>query len=517
LNLFLVREVSEIRGDISQGLGVVGTIAKEEAEVRILDNNSLNITHSSDQIIEKIRKFNPDVVGFHVHTHNIYKTGILVNKLKETLPNICLIAGGLHAFYEPEEIMDLGVHIVAVEEADLTIIPLLKAIKGSETAGNRFQIDGALSDKLEKIPGLIFFNAEESKRKNTGKPNYIQNMDDLPFVDYSLFNLDDYIKKPTDAHYVTNTLLTLRGCPFTCTFCQGETKSAYNIPRQNSPEYRLKYIQYLMEHHGHEYFIFYDSNFTINRKKTLEFCKQMVDSGLNKKVKFWCETNVALKLDRELASALKEAGCSDVALGIERLNPQSMKKIGKSVSRTVIDETIHNLHEVGIRVSANALLGFPFDTQQSIKEEEALFTEILEHVDVVMVSVVLPLPGTAIYNQTDNKKWYMDQKYIEWRPPFYQLAYHYTDGNAWYANYFGLSEDTMGAIRGMRERMHIRSIEKVNNPIVSFLFILVQLFGKLSLAIFKRSHLAERIILAPVRITYAFLWKFMVSKFYLNR
>jgi anaerobic magnesium-protoporphyrin IX monomethyl ester cyclase len=518
LKLFLIREVSEVNGDISQGIGLIGTIAKEEATVSILDNNSFHITHPIKTIIKKIEKFDPDVIGFHIHTHNMYKTWELIREIQSSFPHICLIGGGIHAFFEPEEILDIGAHIVAVEEADLTINPLLRALKGTIHRNQPFKINSDLSEKLTKIPGLIYHDDATSTRKNTGRPNFVTDLDELPFVDHSLFNLEDYIFKPSDGHYVTNTLVTQRGCPFSCSFCQGvDEEGAYKMLRENSPEYRLAYMKYLVEQHGHNYVLFYDANFTVNNKKTLEFCNLLIESGLNKTVKFFCETNVKIKIDKKLADAMAEAGCTDLALGIERLTNDAQKQILKVTDNKLIKERVHNLNSAGIRITANALIGFPFDTVATIKEEERRFVGLLDEVDSIMVSVVLPLPGTKLYEETDKKKWYIGEEYGKWKSPFYQRAYHYVDGNAWHANYFNLDDHTMAAIRGMRERMHAKSIKSVNNKFISFLFFFVEILAKGSLFLHKISPMAERVVFGPIEWCYDYLWKFMVQTYYVSR
>jgi anaerobic magnesium-protoporphyrin IX monomethyl ester cyclase len=518
VKLLLIREVSEVSGDISQGIGLIGTIAKEEATVRIIDNNSYHVTHSVKTIIKKIREYNPDAVGFHVHTHNMYKTGELIKEIRRYMPHICLIGGGIHAFFEPEEILDLGVDIVAVEEADLTINPLLRALKGAVDHDKAFKIGRELSGKLSQIPGLIYFDDDAGERKNSGRPNFITDLDALPFIDHSIFNLEDYILKPSDGHYVTNTLVTQRGCPFSCSFCQGvDEEGAYRMLRENSAEYRLKYMKYLVDKFGHNYIMFYDANFTINHKKTLEFCNLLIESGLNKSVTFFCETNVKIKFDAKLAKAMAAAGCTEIALGIERLTKESQEQILKVTDYNLIMERIHNIHSAGIRITANALIGFPFDTVESIEEEGRRFNGLLDRVDSIMVSVVLPLPGTKVYEETGKKKWYVGEEYGRWRPPFYQRAYHYVDGNAWHANYFDLDKQTMAAIRNMRERMHAKSIAKVNSRLISILFFFVELLAKVSLFLFNRSPMVERVVFAPIEWSYNFLWKFMVQKYYVSR
>ena len=518
MKFLLIREVSEVNGDISQGIGLIGTIAKDEATVRILDNNSFHITHPIKSIINKVREFDPDVIGFHIHTHNMYKTGELIREIQRHFPHICLIGGGIHAFFEPEEILDLGTHIVAVEEADLTINPLLRSLKGAVNRDKPFKINSDLSEDLAKIPGLIYFDDDAVKRVNTGRPNFITDLDVLPFIDHSLFNLEDYIFKPSDGHYVTNTLVTQRGCPFSCSFCQGvDEDGAYKMLRENSPEYRLSYMKYLVEQHGHNYVLFYDANFTVNNKKTLEFCNLVIESGLNKTVKFFCETNVKIKIDKKLANAMSEAGCTDLALGIERLTHEAQTQILKVTDYNLIKERVNNINSAGIRITANALIGFPFDTVATIEEEERRFYGLLDQVDSIMVSVVLPLPGTKVYEETGKKQWYIGEEYGKWRSPFYQRAYHYVDGNAWHANYFDLDDQTMAAIRGMRERMHAKSIERVNNRFISFLFFFVEILAKGSLFLFNISPVAERVVFEPIEWCYDYLWKFMVQTYYVSR
>jgi len=515
LKLFLIREASEIKGDISQGLGIVGTIAKEAAVVKILDNNSHHKQYSNAEILRKIREFQPDIVGFHVHTHNIFNTGTLIANISETFPNICLIAGGLHTYSEPYEVADLGVHIVAVEEADETILPMLTALRMFVGNDSPFTISDALASELRKIPGILFNNGSRTEWENTGKALYIKDLDRIPFVDHDLFNLKDYIKGGNDHHYVTNTLLTQRGCPFSCSFCQGQPDGIYRKVRHNSVAYKLEYIRHLVEKYGHDHVLFYDANFTLDRKITLEFCRAMVESGLNKKVTFWCETNVVLPIDDELAQALKRAGCSEIALGVERLTPDALQRIRKNRDMEVIKNNILTLSRAGINVTANALVGFPFDTKRTIKEEERVYTEIMDNVHSVMVSVLLPLPGTEVYAQTRYKKWYLDKTHMSWKPPFYHFAYNY-NGDAWHANYFNLDADTMAAIRGMRERMYYKNMKKLNNRFVDFLFAILKMLGSLSFYLFRKSPVIERMLFGSVKYVYFSMWKIMVNRFYLR-
>ncbi|MBF0195818.1 MAG: B12-binding domain-containing radical SAM protein [Magnetococcales bacterium] len=514
MKFLLLREHSEIKGNISHGLGLIGTIAKEVATVKIIDNNSFYKTYSIKQLIEKIRLFEPDVIGFHIHTYNVHITRLLITEVRLIFPHICLIGGGLHAYYRPAEILEIGIHICAKEEADLTIIPLLRALQlANENPTDNFYVTPVLADKLKLISGLIF-NQEGSKEYiDTGRPEFIKNLDELPFIDHDLFNLEDFILSPVDANHVSNTLLTQRGCPFSCSFCQGPDNSAYMMVREASPEYKIRYIEYLIEKHGHDRVNFYDANFTLNRKKAIAFCDLMIESGLNTKIKFTCSTNVAGKIDQQFAAKIEEAGCVVLSLGVERLDPESLQKIGKNKKFHLVMDNIKIWSKTNIQVDVNAMIGFPFETVETIKKEESSFAEILDLVDSIMAYIVIPIPGTKIYEETDKQRWYMQEPYASWDPPFYHTVYNH-EGDAWKRNYFNLDKKTMRAILSMKERMYGRIIQKVNSPLLSFLFLLLQILAKISLAIFTVSPRLEKILFFPVRAVYTFLWKNMAEKYY---
>ena len=514
MKLLLIRESSGVRGDISQGMGIVGTISKKFAQVKILDNNSHYKIYSNKEILKAIRKYHPDIIGFNVHPHNIFLTGKLITRIKEYFPEICLLAGGLHTYSEPYEVADLGVHIVAVEEADLTILPLLKILQPHTKNVAPFFIAEELATGLRQIPGILFFNGESKNWENTGPAPYLENIDSVPFIDYELFNLKDYIKRTDDHHYVTNVIITQRGCPFRCPFCQGRSGGIYGKVRNSSAQYKIDYIRHLVNKYHHDHIIFYDANFTLDRKIISEFCKQMVDSGLNQRISFWCETNVALPIDHRLAQELKTAGCREIGLGVERLTQDGLHNIRKNKNYELIKTNIATLKETGIHVTANALIGFPFDTCKTIGEEEKRFTRLLDSVHSVIVSVLLPLPGTEVYAKTHLKKWYLDETRMLWSPPFYHFAYTYNDGDAWSANYFDLEKKTMDAICRMKENLYTQSIHKLGNPVIDFLFAITRILAQVSLILYRKSPFLERLLFAPIKLVYLNMWKTMVNRFY---
>ncbi len=81
-----------------------------------------------------------------------------------------------------------------------------------------------------------------------------------------------------------------RGCPFTCSFCsQWKFWRDYRV---RDPKKVVDEIQTLYERYQVRFFILADEEPTINRKKFIEFCEELIDRGLNEKVTWGINTRV---------------------------------------------------------------------------------------------------------------------------------------------------------------------------------------------------------------------------------
>ena len=105
-----------------------------------------------------------------------------------------VVIGGIHAHFMPDEALGHADFVVR-GEADLTIVPLLRALEEGKLPWN--------------VPGVSFWNGHEAVH-NPCSAEPVE-MDQLPLPDFSLFEG----QKP----FRTIPVMTSRGCPFNCTFC----------------------------------------------------------------------------------------------------------------------------------------------------------------------------------------------------------------------------------------------------------------------------------------------------------
>ena len=96
-------------------------------------------------------------------------------------------------------------------------------------------------------------------------------------------------------------ILGTRGCPYSCFhYCTYPLQQGRKV-RARSIENIINEIKYWKKELNTNKFVFRDPVFSINRKHTIELCKQLIDQKLN--IKFLAETHLN-NLDDEMIPLL---------------------------------------------------------------------------------------------------------------------------------------------------------------------------------------------------------------------
>ena len=427
---------------LSQALGIIGTmLSKKSHEVTILDNNSNYKRYGTQQIIRKIGEFAPDVLGFNINTFNAWKTYHLIALAKKKWPHIPVLAGGIHMKYCHKEAVEHQADVVVVNEAECIILDLVDSVLDYNGSKAR------LANNLKTIPGISYF--DEDGAYQIGPPetqSVLMNLDEIPFIDYDLFNLNDYVKIRNDSIYL-GYLVSQRGCPYPCNFCS-ESYLIGNV-RENSSDYIIDNINYLNRKHGVEVVGFGDNNFTLSKKRTAEVCHKIIESKLNKKISYYCQTNVKTNVTMDQANLLKKAGFEYVSLGLERLTEDGKQLIGKYMSDDKIQESIKVLRGSGINVNSNLLVGFPWEKKELVLEEKRLFDKASQSFSQLQANVLVPMPGTKYYDDYPVlKEWYLDESFFKAYDTYFSQVLASTMGSDMLKfNPFNHSRETINAIK----------------------------------------------------------------------
>jgi anaerobic magnesium-protoporphyrin IX monomethyl ester cyclase len=423
---------------IAAGMGTVATILHRAGhQVRVIDNNSLYRYYSDATLLRIVRKYDPDVVGFSITIVNALATYTLLQKMKKAFPRKIFIAGGMHAKRCFQEMLRHGIDIVVNREGEKVVLPLIAHLEG-RTPGGRFE-------GLEDISGVSFFKGDGSLHEAREFPR-VESLDEVPFVDYDLFNIGDFFKNGKEPAVIL--LNGQRGCPFRCTFCSDEDQRRDR--RMASAAYMFDYVKYVHEKYGTSYIWIADNNFFVPRRRAAEFCEKMISSGLNRKVALVAQSKIESALDDDLLRLVKSAGFTKLGFGIERLDEYSQEMIQKKTSLERTHRILSLVKKNGINVSINVILGFPFDTVELVRKERDHFMGLRQYSQNFVTNVLTPVPGTIYYDDYPKaREWYLDPKVVEISRSYFGHVLDLAMFDALDINYFDLPGKVIDEIRSV--------------------------------------------------------------------
>ncbi len=325
-----------------------------------------------------------DVVGITLYSWNSKEAYLFVNKVAAFLKNqpgrkVPVVLGGPHVTVTGKESLARTAADFAVQgEGELTFAELLSGLYNP--AG------------YENIKGLVWRDPLGDIRANPPR-EFIQDMDALPFPDYSIFRPGAYMNQEINEL----PLNTSRGCPFECSFCAIHLVSGKKF-RPRSPENILREITEAYGQ-GIRNFFFTDDAFNLDMGRAEEICDLIIRSGLDIKLVFQHGLR-ADRLDRNLVDKLKRAGTTTIALSAESGNPEVLKAIKKTVSPEDIRRASALLDEAGIQFIVNFIIGHPTETYPKAMDSLRLAEEMGRKKTCVTIMCLnlIPYPGTEVFD-----------------------------------------------------------------------------------------------------------------------
>ncbi len=186
------------------------------------------------------------------------------------------------------------------------------------------------------------------------------------------------------------TMITSRGCPFRCSFCDKSVSGSRW--RARPAEDVVAEMAHLVDHHGVGFINFYDDNFTLSRRRVAEICEQLLQSGVD--VAWKCEGRVD-GVDSELLQLMRRAGCRTIAYGVESGHADTLRRLRKDVDLDRVVETFAATREAGIRSLAYIILGTPGERSGDVEQTLRFVREI--RADYVQFSSLTAFPGTDLH------------------------------------------------------------------------------------------------------------------------
>lgn len=333
---------------------------------------------SIEAVSQQIAALRPDYLGLSATTISVTNASRIAERVKQLDPNVTTILGGSHVSAIPERTLtafpsiDYGV----VGEGEFSLFDLLARLE----AGG----------PIDPVPGLAF--RRDGRVHANARAPYIDDLDSLPIPAWDLLPDFPHRFQPTMFSYANTpvaSLITSRGCPFTCTFCDRSTSGKKG--RMHSVEYVVKLCRHLVDL-GVRHIIFVDDLFTVRKQRVIDLCHAFLDEGFT--FTWNCNSHPNL-LDFDTMKLMKRAGCWQIAYGIESGSQRVLDVVKREVRIPRMRETLQMTRAAGIRAKGYLMIGHPTEGLDSLAEM-AEFLRTVE-LDICQITKFTPYPGTPSY------------------------------------------------------------------------------------------------------------------------
>jgi magnesium-protoporphyrin IX monomethyl ester (oxidative) cyclase len=348
---------------------------------------------TNKEIAARIKQWKPDVVGITIPFSGWWNPASEVASIVKGIDEgIITVLSGLHPSARPADcLMQPNIDFVVIGEAEITMLELVGAL------------EQRTDESLKKIRGIGYVKNGETVI--TAPRPLIQDLDSLPFPARHLLPMDVYfaavkeIPLRGEIRRPWTTMVTSRGCPYSCVFCSIHTVMGRKW-RGRSPENVVDEIEQLIRVYRVKQIDFGDENMTLDKKRMANICELIVKRGLD--VEWFTPNGVrADTLDENLLAKMKASGCRKIRVapesGVQRVVDQIIKK---NLDLKAVEKAVVLSKKVGIKVGCFFVIGLIGETKEDIMETINYAYKLRRlGADSFVFSIATPVYGTELYEQ----------------------------------------------------------------------------------------------------------------------
>ena len=248
--------------------------------------------------------------------------------------------------------------------------------------------------------------AKKDLPKCSFKPDYVVDLDEIPFGDYSVVRTEDYslnpaltayagvFQKKQNFHYTTS-----RGCVYHCNFCashnvNGRTMRYYSVPRVKADLMRLR------DEFDAKTIVFQDDHFMGDRNRALDIVNIIGDLKLTA---VFQNSLTLFALKRPMLEAMKRAGVNQLLLSVESGSARVLREImHKPLTLPIVEQVASDCRDLGIYTDCNILIGNIRETEADIAESRAFLRKSCP-ANWFKIFIATPLVGSEFYDEAKSK------------------------------------------------------------------------------------------------------------------
>lgn len=349
---------------------------------------------TDEETAARLRAAKADVIGIsNMFTAQFPQALRMAEIARRVCPNATIVMGGPHVSAFPAEALNHpAIDFVVMGEGEERMLALLQCLESGEYP----QLQGILGRPEDET--LL----RKNKRVRIG---FINDFDRLPIPAYELVDMDRYFELQAAGYSPWTrewgkrvaSIITSRGCPHQCIFCSIHATMGYKW-RPHTVDYVRRYVQFMVDRYRIDYIHFEDDNLTHSPERFdgIAEIMQTFDPRIP-----W-DTPNGVRGDTwtlERVRRAKDAGCQSLTVAIESAVQEVLDKIVKKrLDLSQVDELMRSCREVGLRLQAFYVIGFPGETLEQIRTTcDFALKRYLRYGVWPGMSLATPLPGTELH------------------------------------------------------------------------------------------------------------------------
>jgi anaerobic magnesium-protoporphyrin IX monomethyl ester cyclase len=335
---------------------------------------------SLEDFTDMLERERPPVVGIAVNL--MTKRNALKMMAIAKRRGARVVIGGPDPPHHAASYLDAGADVVVIGEGEQTLEELMHVLPAGAD--------------LSTIHGIAFKAADGSVVRTQARA-LLPDLDAQPYPDREAIDLPAYLKAWRERHGVgTVSLITARGCPYTCTWCSrsvfGETHRRRSIGNVADE------VEAIVDRYHPERLWYADDVFAIHRSWTIGYAAELERRRI--RLPFECISR-AERIDDDVAAALASLGCFRVWIGSESGSQRVLDAMKRKVSVDQVHDTAARLRKHGIEVGMFIMLGYD---GERIEDLQATVDHLKRtSPDVFLTTVSYPIKGTPYYEQVASK------------------------------------------------------------------------------------------------------------------
>lgn len=280
-----------------------------------------------ERCVEEITAFDPGIVGFTMYYTNNRATTWLIERLKQRIPHLKVLAGGPQATQARIEKTDIIDHYVR-GEGELIFSQLLENIEN------------------DHVPLPKVLTHDKSVRID---------LDSLPFPDYRDFDISLYQWQGVAGEMS-------RGCIAKCQFCSETTFWKY---RGRLSSRVLEETEFNYKTFGVRSVWFIDSLVNGNLKELLAYAQGLIDRKIHIQWAGFARNDG--RMDKHYLDTLLKSGATHLMIGVESGSQKVLDLIQKKVKVHEIEQNFRDLAALGsYQFGTSWFVGFPGELPQDV-------------------------------------------------------------------------------------------------------------------------------------------------------